>query len=219
MRIQIGKELSGILKIGFLLTENLKVSETSSELKLMIEKLCEEMKSRYSLSPPSSVRGLEGARVLYKKIGIDPTKDRPSSEALFRRALRNEFPFINSLVDTINFCSLNFLLPYGLYDFEKTNDHIEVRIGKKGDVYETIGKGRIKLEGKIVVCDQLGPFGNPSSDSKRASVSRETKSSLTLIFARSEESPESIHTILNFTEAMISKFHPESRTVISGVIE
>lgn len=219
MKIQIDKELMGILKIGYIETENLKVSETPLELKEMIMELCHDLKERYASSPPSTIRGLEGARLLYKKIGLDPTKDRPSSEALFRRAIKNEFPFINSLVDTINFCSLTFLLPYGLYDLEKIKEPIEVKIGKKGEEYESIGKGRINLEGKIIVCDDLGPFGNPSSDSKRASVSLETKYSLTLIFARKEDSSESIQTILNFTESMISKFHPDSRTKISGVVE
>jgi len=219
VKIKLGKELSGILKIGFILSGNLKVSETPGELKSMIHELCEDIKNKYSKSSPSSIKGLEGAREIYKKIGIDPTKDRPSSEALFRRALKDQFPFINSLVDTINFCSLTFLFPYGLYDSEKIKDSIEIRIGKKGDGYETIGKGRINLEGKIVVCDELGPFGNPSADSRRASVSIETKSSLTLIFFRSDESFESVNTILNFTESMISRFHPESKTVSSGVVE
>lgn len=219
MKIQIGKELSGILKIGYILTENIEASETPQELKTIIKDLCEEMKKKYGSLSPSSVRGLEGARALYKRIGIDPTKDRPSSEALFRRALRNEFPFINSLVDTINFCSLWFLLPYGLYDFGKIKNSIEVRIGRKGDEYETIGKGRLALEGRIIVCDELGPFGNPSSDSKRASVSRDTRASLTMIFIRGEESFESINTILNFTEAMILRFHSGSRTVFMGVAE
>jgi DNA/RNA-binding domain of Phe-tRNA-synthetase-like protein len=219
VKIKLGKELSGILKIGFILSGNLKVSETPGELKSMIHELCEDIKNKYSKSSPSSIKGLEGAREIYKKIGIDPTKDRPSSEALFRRALKDQFPFINSLVDTINFCSLTFLFPYGLYDSEKIKDSIEIRIGKKGDGYETIGKGRINLEGKIVVCDELGPFGNPSADSRRASVSIETKSSLTLIFFRGGESFESVNTILNFTESMISRFHPESKTVSSGVVE
>ncbi len=219
MKINIRKELSGILKIGFILSENLKVSKTPDELKSMIYELCEDIKKKYSKSSPSSIKGLEEAREIYKKIGIDPTKDRPSSEALFRRALRDQFPFINSLVDTINFCSLTFLLPYGLYDSEKIKDSIEIRIGKEGDEYETIGKGRINLEGKIAVCDELGPFGNPSADSKRASVSIDTKGSLTLIFFRNKESPESVSTILNFTESMISRFHPESKTILSGVVE
>lgn len=219
MKISIGKELSSILKIGYIKTENLKVSETPFELQEMIKELCSDLKNKYHSSIPSKVKGLEGARLLYKKIGIDPTKDRPSSEALFRRALKNEFPFINSLVDTINFCSLNFLVPYGLYDFEKIKEPIEIKIGKKGEGYETIGKGMISLEGKIVVYDKLGPFGNPSSDSKRASVGLETRTSLTLIFARKEDSSESIYTILNFTESLISKFHPEAYTVISGVAE
>lgn len=219
MKIKIGKELSGILKVGFILSGNLRISETPDELKTMIHELCENIKIIYSKSPPSSIKGLEGAREIYKKIGIDPTKDRPSSEALLRRALKDQFPFINSLVDTINFCSLSSLAPYGLYDSEKIQGPVEIRIGKKGEKYETIGKGIINLEGKIVVCDELGPFGNPSSDSKRISVSSKTRSSLTLVFLRSGESSESISTILNFTESMIERFHPESETILAGFVK
>ena len=50
-------------------------------------------------------------------IGIDPTKTRPSSEALLRRVRKGDhLPRINTLVDICNWCSLEFQLPYGLYD-------------------------------------------------------------------------------------------------------
>src|SRR5205085_1957866 len=42
-------------------------------------------------------------RSMYKRVGLDPTKTRPSSEALLRRVRRgDELPRINSLVDIIN---------------------------------------------------------------------------------------------------------------------
>ena len=53
---------------------------------------------------------------MYRRVGIDPTKTRPSSEALLRRVTRGDgIPRINSLVDICNWCSLGFQLPYGLY--------------------------------------------------------------------------------------------------------
>jgi hypothetical protein len=48
---------------------------------------------------------------------IDPTKTRPSNEALLRRVRKGDaIPRIKSAVDVINWCSLEFQLPYGLYD-------------------------------------------------------------------------------------------------------
>ena len=39
-------------------------------------------------------------RTMYKRVGIDPTKTRPSSEALLRRVRKgDDLPRINSLVD------------------------------------------------------------------------------------------------------------------------
>ena len=57
-----------------------------------------------------------GVRAMYRRTGLDPTKRRPSSEALLRRVRKGEpLPRINSLVDVCNWCSLEFQLPYGLY--------------------------------------------------------------------------------------------------------
>ena len=59
-------------------------------------------------------------RTMYKRVGLDPTKTRPSSEALLRRVRKgDELPRINSLVDIINWCSLESQLPFGLYDLSK----------------------------------------------------------------------------------------------------
>ena len=48
---------------------------------------------------------IDATREMYKRVGIDPTKRRPSSEALLRRVRRGDpFPRINSLVDVCNWC-------------------------------------------------------------------------------------------------------------------
>ncbi len=50
---------------------------------------------------------MAAVRQMYKQVGLDPTKTRPSSEALWRRVRRgDELPRINSLVDIINWCSV-----------------------------------------------------------------------------------------------------------------
>src|SRR6185369_14670903 len=49
---------------------------------------------------------IQSVRTMYKKVGIDPTKRRPSSEALLRRVLKGDpLPRVNSMVDVCNWCS------------------------------------------------------------------------------------------------------------------
>ncbi len=54
-------------------------------------------------------------RSMYRRIGIDPTRTRPSSEALLRRVRKGGgLPRITTLVEVCNWCSLELQLPYGL---------------------------------------------------------------------------------------------------------
>ena len=69
-------------------------------------------------------------RTMHKRIGLDPTKTRPSSEALLRRVRKGDpLPRINSMVDVCNWCSLEFQLPYGLYDAAHIDGDVELRWG------------------------------------------------------------------------------------------
>lgn len=126
----------------------------------------------------------EWGRKLYKSFGQDPTKFRPSSEALWRRIKKGgEFPRVHPAVDAINLLSLINCIPYGLYDFSKIKGNITVRIGKKGEGYQGIRRGWISLEGRLLLEDDEGPFGNPTGDSLRTAVGEETKKFLYVIFA------------------------------------
>ncbi len=126
----------------------------------------------------------EPARKLYRTFGQDPTKFRPSSEALHRRLSKGKpFPKIHPAVDAINLLSLINSIPYGLYDFGKIKGNIRVRIGKQGEGYRGIGRDWINLEGRILLQDDRGPFGNPTGDSLRTSVDENSEIFLYVIFA------------------------------------
>jgi len=116
------------------------------------------------------------ARILYRRFGIDPTKTRPSSEALLRRALRGDpFPRINSLVDVANVMSLLAQSPVGLYDLDRMQGPLTIRMGAVGEGYEGIRKDRVNVGGRLCVADTLGPCGNPSSDSARTMITTATE--------------------------------------------
>jgi DNA/RNA-binding domain of Phe-tRNA-synthetase-like protein len=130
------------------------------------------------------VGGVERARELYRRFGLDPTRVRPSSEALLRRLKKGEpLPRINSLVDVANALSVQLQVPVGLYDLDKVKgDELVVRLGGKGEGYAGIGKERVNVEGRICVADAEGPCGNPSADSARTMITTETERAAWIYF-------------------------------------
>jgi DNA/RNA-binding domain of Phe-tRNA-synthetase-like protein len=124
------------------------------------------------------------ARALYRRFGTDPTKVRPSSEALLRRLKKGEpFPRVNSLVDVANAMSVQLQVPVGLYDLEKIRgDELVLRLGIEGEKYTGIGKERVNLAGRICIADAEGPCGNPSADSARTMITTATERAAWIYF-------------------------------------
>ena len=125
----------------------------------------------------SSAGGAVGrARELYRRFGLDPTRVRPSSEALLRRLKKGEpMPRINSLVDVANALSVQLHVPVGLYDLDKVKgEELVIRLGAEGEGYIGIGKEHVNVAGRICVADAEGPCGNPSADSARTMITTET---------------------------------------------
>ena len=112
---------------------------------------------------------------LYKALGLDPTKTRPSNEALLRRVLKGEALYrVNTLVDALNLCSLRAQLPFGLYDLDRVRPPVVLRRGAAGEGYEGIRKARGERGGPPGAGRRAGPFGNPTSDSARTMITLET---------------------------------------------
>ncbi len=127
--------------------------------------------------------GYEFSRRLYRSSGVDPTRYRPSSEALWRRLRdRGDFPRVHPLVDLTNLLSLKHQVPYGLHDLARLRLPLELDIGREGEGYEGIRKETLRMTGKIVLRDAAGPVGNPSADSLRAAVSETTTEMLQVIY-------------------------------------
>jgi DNA/RNA-binding domain of Phe-tRNA-synthetase-like protein len=124
------------------------------------------------------------ARALYRRFGIDPTRVRPSSEALLRRLKKGEpLPRINSLVDVANSMSVQLQVPVGLYDLGKVQgEELVVRLGAEGESYTGIGKERVNVAGRICVADAEGPIGNPTSDSARTMITTDTERAAWIYF-------------------------------------
>ena len=162
---------------------------------------------QYANRPAGQVEGVEEARRLFHAIGIDPTRRRPSSEALLRRALKNKSLYsVNTLVDTGNWCSLDFLLPVCVYDADKIEGTVRFGLGSENDAYEALNGSFLQLKGRYCLADDLGAFGSPITDSRRSSVDFHTKHILYLVFAPETCSIEKMNHYIETSFQRIDKF-------------
>jgi DNA/RNA-binding domain of Phe-tRNA-synthetase-like protein len=140
-----------------------------------------EMKERFrSLDMVKDDNTARALRDFYWRIGIDPTKTRPSSEALLRRLLKKELPMINNLVDAGNLASTKHLVPIGIYDKEKISGSVALRMSEKGEHFSGIGNVRSVLEKGIpVLSDDDGIIHlYPYRDSVRTMITESCKEAL-----------------------------------------
>jgi DNA/RNA-binding domain of Phe-tRNA-synthetase-like protein len=162
------------------------------------------VESAVRTNPPQEVAAV---RTMYKRVGLDPTKTRPSSEALLRRVRRGDaLPRINVMVDVCNWCSLEFQLPYGLYDADRIDGGVELRLGRAGESYAGIRKDVVHVAGRITLADARGAFGNPTSDSARTMVTTATTKALLVVFAPREYPKKRLVEVLDTTSTRMTQF-------------
>lgn len=141
-----------------------------------IEALKDEL--QYDLESLKDDAIVRAYRDFYWRIGIDPTKTRPASEALARRFLKNQtLPKINNVVDAGNIASVKTLVPIGLYDIAKISGALVLRFASSGEQFTDItGKTESLQRNVIVLTDDAGILHLfPHRDSNRTMINADTK--------------------------------------------
>lgn len=133
--------------------------------------------------PVAEIPSVAATRKAYKACGKDPSRYRPSAEALLRRVSQGKALYrINAVVDCNNLISLQTGLSIGAYDAAQLKPPVTLRIGQMEESYEGIGRGPINLAGLPLLADALGPFGSPTSDSERTMITERTERLLMVLF-------------------------------------
>jgi len=205
------------LKLGFLHLSDCRVVTSSDTLRKIYDGVANTARERFSETPLGEHPVAAGARRLFKSAGIDPSRYRPSGEALVRRILKGQGLYhINCVVDINNICSIESLFPLGAYDRERIIGDVTIRLGASDEVYRGIGK-EINIAGKLVSADSEGAFGSPIADSDRTKISEDTKEVLVLLYAPESTDDSDIRNTLNrFAE--LADAHAGAQTGNSGVL-
>lgn len=152
---------------------------------------------------------------VYRALGKDPARFRPSSDSLWRRIVQKKGLYqINALVDLNNYFSLKWKLPFGAYDLAKVAEPIELTVGQKDARYAGIGNKSVNIENLLVLSDGAGPFGSPTSDSTRGMITDETTRALLVGYQFREEASIKQAEIKTVLENYLS----ECRIVEQGII-
>ena len=154
-------------------------SRSSEYVVKAVEEAVEEVRSSLTLEGLKDHPVIRAYRDFYWRLGIDPTKTRPSSEALIRRALRSgSIPLINNVVDLGNVASIRTMVPIGIYDLDKAALPLKLRRARAGGLFHPIGGAPEALSNKdVVLVDSRGVVMHvfPHRDSVQTMVTQETK--------------------------------------------
>lgn len=202
MRLDVASDLASIVRPAWWLTADVRVVEREARLDEPLEHARASLLAR-----PPRADVIAAVRTMYKQLGIDPTRTRPSSEALWRRVRRGDpLPRVNSFVDVVNWCSVETQLPYGLYDAARIDGDVALRRGRAGEQYAGIRKDAVHVEGRMTLADAHGPFGNPTSDSARTMVTTGTTRGLVVIYAPAGVASAIAEHAAALTRARIAQF-------------
>ncbi len=169
------------IHIAYGVVYDVVVEKDRVDVREYAKQLIEKLLSEYSIERLKEHPIIRAYRDFYWRLGIDPTKTRPSSEALLRRVLRTKtMPLINNVVDAGNFASLETLVPIGLYDIDKVKGMLKLRLSREGEVFDPIGGNReILSEGLPVLADEEKIIHlYPHRDSRHTMIRTSTKNVL-----------------------------------------
>jgi len=132
-----------------LVLRKLPIREFDPKLEAFKLKIYKETRSRWDLDGLKESKVFRCYRDFFWKVGVDPTKIRPASEALIRRVLHgNPLPRINTLVDAYNLASITITIPFGAFDLDRLNGNLIMREAKPGEEFLGIGMDKtIQLNG------------------------------------------------------------------------
>lgn len=169
--------------VGACITANISNTQYSADLWSEIDTLGAEYRATLTTESLKDMTSIQATRRIYKLCGKDPSRYRPSGEALVRRVLQGKGLYqVDTLVDLINLASMKYGYSIGAFDADKfSGDTLTLGIGKEGEPYEGIGRGMINIAGLPVYRDAIGGVGTPTSDHERTKVSLSTTRLLVLV--------------------------------------
>lgn len=205
--IEIDEALRGVLTLGWLEADGVRHEPLPAAFRAECDEVVARMRARFGSRQAGDIPGVAENRSMFHRLGVDPTKTRPSSEALLRRVLKGQdLPSIHPVVDVCNLASLEHQLPLGLYDRAELRGPVFARLGRKGEGYDGIRKAHVNLTARPLLADDDGAFGAPTSDSARTQVTDATNALLVIVYRPLARPGEDLSSMLARVADLLARY-------------
>lgn len=216
--MNITVEIRGV-RIGIVEADSVTVAPANAELLDEMARECERLQKKFTVESLAEANAIVAVRAMFRGWGMDPSKYRPSSEALLRRVVQGKGLYnISNVVDLSNLGSIETGWPFGVYNRAAISGEIRLRLGVTGEKYEGIGRRVWHLEGRPVLADVEGPFGSPISDSTRTHVHDGVNTVLTVIYAPARATEGEVKEVVE-KQAQRLKAYARAEAVRTSVIQ
>jgi len=166
------------------LTGKIRIGPSPAELQQALDDVCQQIRTTMQIPDIAKLQRIEDTRTAYKACGKDPVRYRNSCESMMRRCIHGKDLYhVNNAVDINNLVSLRTGFSLGLYDLAKLQGPLTWTVAPAGAHYDGIGRESLNIEFLPALSDDLGFFGNPTSDSSRSMISESTEDFLLCIFS------------------------------------
>ena len=172
-----------------------------------IDALGEHYRQTLTTESLKEMPAIAATRRVYRACGKDPSRYRPSSEALIRRMLQGKTLYqIDTIVDLCNLASITYGYSIGAFDADKfVGDTLTLGVGREGESYEGIGRGMINIAGLPVYRDAAGGVGTPTSDNERTKVGLQTRR-LVMLVNGYDGSEEHVRATAEFMQRLLRNY-------------
>ncbi|QFG00158.1 hypothetical protein PB01_15715 [Psychrobacillus glaciei] len=196
------------LKIGIIHYTKIVVTSSPQMLKGRLQLFQEQLFFEMEEKSVTEFEGIKEWRTLWKKLGADPNRYRPSVEALYRRiAKQNYITPLHSAVDLNNFFSMRYEIPMGIYDLGKIHGDVSISLGNEETIYEGLNGRENNIKNILALSDTTGPFGSPFVDSVKTAVTEETTNAVQIVFLRPSINLEDGRKLVESMGTMFTQIH------------
>lgn len=198
------------LNILSAIVRGMSIRGENPELEALKDRAMRDVRAKYNVDSLKDVPSIRAYRNFLWRIGIDPTKNRPASEALIRRVLLGgSLPKINTFVDSLNLSSMLSEVAIASFDLDRVMGEPILRYAVRGESFYGIGMDKpLILEGnELIISDDGGVIAiYPYRDSERTKITERTRDALLVFCGVPGISLEMLREAMDMAVKIITRF-------------
>jgi DNA/RNA-binding domain of Phe-tRNA-synthetase-like protein len=222
MDIRISEEVKSLVPtcvLGVIRYEAL-IEKSSNELTEYFDSVMDKIGSEHVTKDIADMPHIRPTRAAYKALGKDPHSYRGAAEQMLRRViLKKGLYHVNNAVDINNIISVKSGYSIGSYDVSAIEGDAVLCRAPEGTHYKGIGKDDYEYNVEFLPAffDDIGCFGNPSSDSQRTMLKNGKREVIFVFYAF--DGKDGLDYWMDETERLFKEYSKDYKTIEKYIVE